>query len=191
MVPPLFELQDIRIVICIYVKSLRWRCDIIGRTCDWLRVSSGGQYFWFGFRLSKLVGFCCMGSSVWVCVHVCVRFSSIFDDSREMFVGWRRAVCPAKQCVGNVDSKISVELWWTSYQFIHVSLGWFTRCCRITGVSCSHISQEGVFRWDMLSRDRHTDLFSGEDVFLLHRHGNMPSQETGKGNRWCDGDRSS
>ena len=106
-----------------FVKSLGWRCDIIGCTCDWSRVSSGGRYFWFKFRLSKLVGFRCMGSSVRVHVCVCVRFGSIFDDSREMFVGWHRAVCPAKQRVGNVDSKIGVELWWTSYQFIHVSLG--------------------------------------------------------------------
>ena len=51
-----------------------------------------------------------MGSSVWVCVRVHVRFSSVFDDSRETFIGWRRAVCLAKQRVGNVDSEISVEL---------------------------------------------------------------------------------
>ena len=51
-----------------------------------------------------------MGSSVQVRVRVCVRFGSIFDDSREMFIGWHRAVCLAKQRVGNVDSEISVEL---------------------------------------------------------------------------------
>ena len=39
-----------------------------------------------------------------------VQFSSIFDDSREMFVGWCRAVCLARQHVGNVDSEISMEL---------------------------------------------------------------------------------
>ena len=71
---------------------------------------SGGWYFWFRFRLSKLVGFHCMGSSVRVCVCVRVWFGSVFDDSREMFIGWHRAVCLAKQRVGNVDSEISVEL---------------------------------------------------------------------------------
>ena len=71
---------------------------------------SGGRYFWFRFRLSKLVGFRCRGSSVQVRVRVRVWFGSVFDNSREMFIGWRRAVCLAKQCVGNVDSEISVEL---------------------------------------------------------------------------------
>ena len=50
-----------------------------------------------------------MGLSVRVRVRVRVRFGSIFNDSRGMFVGWHRAVCPAKQRVGSVDSEISVE----------------------------------------------------------------------------------
>ena len=65
--------------------------------------------FWFVFRVSKLVSFRYMGSSVWVRGRVCVRFGSIFDDSRVEFVGWCGAVCLAKQCVGSVDSKISME----------------------------------------------------------------------------------
>ena len=72
-------------------------------------MSSGDRYFWFVFRVSKLVGFCYMGLSVRVRVRVRVRFGSIFNDSRGMFVGWHRAVCPAKQRVGSVDSEISVE----------------------------------------------------------------------------------
>ena len=72
-------------------------------------MSSGDRYFWFVFRVSKLVGFRYMGSSVQVRVCVHVQFGSVFDDSRIMFVGWHRAVCPAKQCVGSVDSEISVE----------------------------------------------------------------------------------
>ena len=51
-----------------------------------------------------------MGLSVRVRVRVRVWFGSIFDESREMFVGWHRAVCLAKQRVGNVDSEIGVEL---------------------------------------------------------------------------------
>ena len=39
-----------------------------------------------------------------------VQFGSILDDSREMFIGWCRAVCPARQRVGSVDSKIGIEL---------------------------------------------------------------------------------
>ena len=39
-----------------------------------------------------------------------VRFGSIFDGSREVFVDQCRAVCPAKQCVGNVDSEINIKL---------------------------------------------------------------------------------
>ena len=72
-------------------------------------MSSGDQYFWFVFRVSKLVSFHYMGSSVWVCGRVRVRFGSVFDDSREEFIGWCGAVCPAKQHVGSVDSKIGIE----------------------------------------------------------------------------------
>ena len=50
-----------------------------------------------------------MGSSVRVRGRVRVRFGSVFDDSRVELVGWCGAVCPAKQRVGSVDSKISVE----------------------------------------------------------------------------------
>ena len=77
--------------------------------CDWSRVLSSDRYFWFIFRVSKLVSFRYMGSSVQVRVRVRVWFGSVFDDSRGMFVGWYRAVCLAKQRVGSVDSEISVE----------------------------------------------------------------------------------
>ena len=111
--------------------------------CDWSRVLSGDWYFWFIFRVSKLVGFRCMGSSVWV--HVCVHvwFSSVFDDSRGMFIGWHRAVCLAKQRMGSVDSKISVEFQWIYYLFIHVVLWWSACCLGTTGVNCGRIGQEG------------------------------------------------
>ena len=56
------------------------------------------------------VGFHCVDLSVQVRVHVRVQFSSIFDGSREVFVDQCRAVWPAKQCVGNVDGEINIEL---------------------------------------------------------------------------------
>ena len=105
-----------------------------------------------------------MGLSVRVRGRVRVRFGSVFDDSREEFVGWCRAVCPAKQRVGSVDSKISIEFQWIYYLFIHMVLRQSARCLRTTGVNRSRIGQERClgetrrdatvartcFRWDRL-----------------------------------------
>ena len=45
----------------------------------------------------------------------------------------------------------------------------------------------GVFGWDISSHYYHTNLLSGKTIFLLHQHGNMSWEETGKGNRWVMG----